>query len=75
MLTILSSVLGLIPFLLEGESEVFWFAFAICTMGGMACSIIALIFFLPLFVPMALKKRKKRKGRKNGKGTLLLPAE
>lgn len=64
MLTILSSVLGLIPFLIEGESEVFWFAFALCTMGGMACSIIALIFFLPLFIPMGLPKKKRRKRKK-----------
>ena len=61
MLTILSSVLGLIPFLLEGPSEVFWFAFAVCTMGGTVCSIVALIFFLPLFVPMGIKSRKRKK--------------
>ena len=61
MLTILSSVLGLIPFLLEGPSEVFWFAFAVCTMGGTVCSIVALIFFLPLFVPMGIKSRKREK--------------
>ena len=60
-LTILSSVLGLIPFLYDGESEVFWFAFAVGTMGGMLFSVIALVFFLPLFVPVGLRQRRKRR--------------
>lgn len=60
-LTILSSVLGLIPFLYDGESEVFWFAFAVGTMGGMLFSVIALVFFLPLFVPVGRRQRRKRR--------------
>lgn len=52
LLTILSTVLGLIPFLYNGDSEVFWFSFAVGTMGGMLFSIIALIVFLPIFMPL-----------------------
>ena len=52
-LTILSTILGLVPFLFDGPKEVFWFAFAIGTIAGMAFSILALILFLPVF---ALKK-------------------
>lgn len=49
MLTIISTILGLIPFLFDGPEEVFWFAFAIGTIGGMAFSILALVFYLPVF--------------------------
>ncbi len=50
-LTILSTVLGLAPFLLDGKEEVFWFAFAIGTMGGMLFSYAALIVLLPMIMP------------------------
>ena len=50
-LTILSTVLGLAPFLLDGKEEVFWFAFAIGTIGGMLFSYVALIIFLPMIMP------------------------
>lgn len=49
-LTILSTILGLVPFLFDGPKEVFWFAFAIGTIAGMAFSLIALIFYFPLFI-------------------------
>ena len=50
-LTILSTVLGLAPFLIDGKEEVFWFAFAIGTMGGMLFSYAALIVLLPMIMP------------------------
>ena len=49
MLTVISTVLGLIPFLFDGPDEVFWFDFAVGTMGGMAFSIIALLVYFPIF--------------------------
>jgi multidrug efflux pump subunit AcrB len=52
-LTILSTILGLVPFLFDGPKEVFWFAFAIGTIAGMVFSVLALILFLPVF---ALKR-------------------
>ena len=48
-LTILSTVLGLLPFLFDGPSEVFWFAFAVGTIAGLLFSVLALIFYLPVF--------------------------
>lgn len=57
LLTVLSTVLGLIPFLMDGESEVFWFAFALGTMGGLAFSLIALVLFMPVWVPMKKRDR------------------
>ncbi len=52
-LTIISSVIGLVPFLFDGPSEVFWFDFAIGTIAGLVMSVAALILLLPVF---ALKK-------------------
>ena len=50
MLTVISTTLGLIPFLTDGQQEVFWFDFAIGTIGGMVFSVIAVILVLPVFV-------------------------
>ena len=49
--TILSTALGLIPFLTDGPDEVFWYAFALGTIGGLAFSLVALVFFLPAWMP------------------------
>ena len=49
ILTIISTVLGIIPFLFEGPKEVFWFAFAAGTISGLIFSIFALIFIFPIF--------------------------
>ena len=54
-LTVISTVLGLVPFLLDGPDEVFWFAFALGTIGGLLFSIFALVFVLPAFI--RVKKR------------------
>ena len=48
-LTIISTILGLLPFLTDGPEEVFWFDFAVGTISGMLFSIIAVIFILPVF--------------------------
>lgn len=47
MLTIVSTILGLTPFLTDGKNEVFWFSFAVGTMGGLLFSIIGIVFILP----------------------------
>ena len=49
-LTILSTVLGLIPFIWGGQKEVFWFAFAGGAMGGLIFSLVAIVIYLPLFL-------------------------
>ena len=48
-LTVISTVLGLLPFLSDGPEEVFWFDFAVGTIGGLAFSLIALFLYLPVF--------------------------
>lgn len=55
-LTIVSTILGLIPFVYEGSKEVFWFSFAVGAMGGMVFSIVALILYLPLFMKFKTPK-------------------
>ena len=49
-LTVVSTVLGLIPFLMDGPDEVFWFAFAVGTISGLVFSLLALIFVMPVWV-------------------------
>ncbi|KJF45676.1 efflux RND transporter permease subunit [Draconibacterium sediminis] len=51
-LTILSTVLGLIPFIWGGQKEVFWFAFAVGAMGGLLFSMVAILIYLPLFLKL-----------------------
>lgn len=52
MLTILSTVLGLIPFLFDGKQNPFWFSFAVGVMSGMLFSVIAIVLVMPVFFPM-----------------------
>ena len=61
MLTILSTILGLVPFLHDGPEEVFWFAFAVAAMSGTLFSLVALIIYLPIFMPMEGRKSKEKK--------------
>jgi multidrug efflux pump subunit AcrB len=57
-LTILSTVLGLIPFIWGGQKEVFWFAFAVGAMGGLIFSLVAIVVYLPLFLKLQIYKKK-----------------
>jgi multidrug efflux pump subunit AcrB len=55
-LTIISTVLGLVPFVWSGQKEVFWFAFAAGSMGGLIFSIVAVFIYLPLFLNISNKR-------------------
>lgn len=55
-LTTISTCCGLIPFLLEGQNEVFWFSLAAGTIGGLLFSLFALFIVLPVLL---WKKKKK----------------
>jgi multidrug efflux pump subunit AcrB len=50
LLTIASTCFGLIPFLLEGQNEVFWFSLAAGTIGGLLISLLAVFFVLPVWL-------------------------
>lgn len=49
LLTIISTVLGLIPFLFSGSGEHFWFSFAVGTMSGLIFSILGIFLILPVW--------------------------
>lgn len=50
LLTIIASICGLLPFLVEGPNEVFWFSLAIGTIGGLLFSLFAIFIVLPVFM-------------------------
>lgn len=56
ILSNLATIVGLVPFLLTGKDERFWFALAAGTIAGLMFSFIGLI----VFQPMMLKKIKPR---------------
>lgn len=47
LLTTLSTVVGLIPFIISSETKAFWSALAVGTFGGLIFSILALLLVLP----------------------------
>jgi len=55
-LTILSTVLGFVPFLI-GEKEGFWFPLAAGTIGGLVMSMVGLFVFLPTFLGVGRLKK------------------
>lgn len=50
ILTIISTVLGLVPFLIDGNLDKFWNALVTGTIGGLLFSVLAIYFYLPLFL-------------------------
>lgn len=48
-LTVVSTILGFIPFMVGTDKEAFWFPLAAGTIGGLVMSIIGIFFFLPVF--------------------------
>jgi multidrug efflux pump subunit AcrB len=49
-LTTISACCGLIPFLIEGQNEVFWFSLAAGTIGGLLFSLCAVFVVLPVLL-------------------------
>jgi len=54
-LTVVSTMLGFIPFMVGTSKEAFWFPLASGTIGGLAMSIVGIFLFLPLLM---VKKEK-----------------
>lgn len=48
-LTVVSTILGFIPFMVGANKEAFWFPLAAGTIGGLVMSVIGIFFFLPVF--------------------------
>jgi multidrug efflux pump subunit AcrB len=49
ILTIVSTILGFIPFVKDGQNEVFWFALGVGTIGGLLFSLVGILLYLPIF--------------------------
>ncbi len=52
ILTIISTIVGLMPFLTAGRGERFWFPLAACTIGGLIFNLVGLLIYMPLFISM-----------------------
>ncbi len=50
LLTTISTCCGLIPFLVEGQNEVFWFSLAVGTIGGLLFSLVVIFLVLPVLL-------------------------
>ncbi|MDE6526965.1 MAG: efflux RND transporter permease subunit, partial [Muribaculaceae bacterium] len=55
LLTVLSTVLGFIPFVIGSTREGFWFPLAAGTMGGLLMSMLAIFILLPLCIIPTVK--------------------
>lgn len=60
-LTVVSTILGFIPFMLGQDKEAFWFPLAAGTIGGLIMSILGIFLYLPLFT-ITKNKDYKEKG-------------
>lgn len=54
-LTVTSTILGFIPFMVGTDKEAFWFPLAAGTIGGLIMSVVGVFFYLPIFT---LKRKK-----------------
>lgn len=58
LLTTISTIAGLLPFLLFDSGAGFWTAFAAGTIGGLLFAVPLLVIFLPVMIKMNLQERK-----------------
>ena len=50
LLSIVSTILGFIPFLSQVEKESCWYPLSVGVVGGLIFSLIGIVFYLPIFV-------------------------
>lgn len=58
-LTILSTILGFIPFIVGDTQERFWFPLAVGTIGGLLMSLVGVFFYLPIYMNIGRLEDKK----------------
>lgn len=61
LLTVLSTILGFIPFIIGSNKESFWFPLAAGTIGGLSMSLVAVLLFLPILL-LPRTRRTQEKG-------------
>ena len=64
-LTVASTILGFIPFMIGAEKEGFWFSLAAGTIGGLVMSVIGVFILLPVLTLKKMSKFNSRKGQKD----------
>lgn len=50
LLTVISTVLGFVPFVIGSLRESFWYPMAVGTIGGLLMSVLILVLFLPVLI-------------------------
>ena len=65
LLTVISTILGFIPFLIGSNVADFWISLAIGTMSGLIFSVLVLMIYLPLFF---MRKEDKAGCRRKNSG-------
>lgn len=60
LLTVVSTILGFIPFMIGETKESFWYPLAMGTIGGLAMSMVGILIFLPIFVTRRVSWRSQR---------------
>ncbi len=58
LLTIISTTLGFMPFIIGSTKEAFWFPLAAGTIGGLLFSLIGIVFYLPIFLVVFNENKK-----------------
>ncbi len=60
LLTVLSTALGLVPFLLDGaEGDDFWLSFAVGSISGLLFSVVALVLVMPILMSFKTNKTER----------------
>jgi multidrug efflux pump subunit AcrB len=57
ILTTLSTIMGLLPFILAGKDEGFWFSLAAGAIGGLLFSLLAVVIWLPVVLFKGLREK------------------
>ncbi len=64
-LTVFSTILGFIPFLVDGPEDRFWFSFATGSISGLVFSVVSVVFVMPLFMRIGRKRAKANRTPEN----------
>jgi len=60
-LTVVSTILGFIPFMIGDGKESFWYPLALGTIGGLLMSLVGIFVYLPMFTGVAPRPPRRRK--------------
>lgn len=72
-LTVVSTILGFIPFMVGAGKESFWYPMALGTIGGLLMSLTGIFVYLPIFAlrrPPRQKKPRRPRRRKKSVGAV-----